>query len=84
LQKYPFKLKLKKKIKFLLFFLFKEIECPIPINIKNGVLTANDYHYSSVIQYKCDIGFQIRDGDYIRECQRNGEWSGKEPKCQSK
>ena len=58
------------------------VKCDKPVEILNGIIKANDYFYSSVIEYKCVPGYQIRDGDYLRECDLDGRWSGLQPKCE--
>jgi hypothetical protein len=61
---------------------FIEIDCGKPREIENGIINANGYYYSSVIEYKCISGYRIRNGDYLRECNLNGKWSGIEPNCE--
>lgn len=39
--------------------------------------------YNSAIEYHCIPNF-VRIGPYLRKCMENGEWSGDEPKCESK
>ena len=61
-----------------------EIDCSRPPDIENGIINANDYFYSSVIEYRCKAGYRIRNGDYLRECGLDGKWSGREPICERK
>ncbi len=58
------------------------IKCEKPEEIRNGMVKANDYSYLSVIEYKCVPGFQIRNGDYLRECDLSGQWTGFQPTCE--
>ena len=59
-----------------------EIDCGKPNDIENGLINANGYYYSNVIEYKCVTGYRIRNGDYLRECNSDGKWSGIEPTCE--
>ena len=51
-------------------------------NIENGRVDLSGTFVGAVANYSCDAGY-ILDGGRIRECQRNGEWSGSEPTCES-
>jgi CUB/sushi domain-containing protein len=35
-----------------------------------------------VIEYKCKSGYRVRNGDYLRECDLNGKWTGRKPSCE--
>lgn len=35
-----------------------------------------------MIEYKCKPGYRIRNGDYLRECDLNGKWTGRKPSCE--
>lgn len=65
-----------------IFNLSSEITCGQPDGIENGVIRASDYSYSSVIEYRCNLGYYLTNGDYLRECLITGEWSGKQPICE--
>ncbi|XP_045583570.2 sushi, von Willebrand factor type A, EGF and pentraxin domain-containing protein 1 isoform X3 [Procambarus clarkii] len=56
------------------------IACPIPINIRRGTITGNDYTYGATIHYKCDEGYELA-GVAHRICQVNKEWTDTEPFC---
>lgn len=58
------------------------VQCNKPDEISNGIIKANDFFYSSVIEYKCVPGYHIRNGDYLRECDLNGQWTGQPPTCE--
>lgn len=60
------------------------INCGQPEQIKNGLIRGTDHFYSSVVEYKCLIGFKITSGDYLRECGLNSKWSGTKPTCERK
>ncbi len=60
------------------------IKCEKPEEIENGIIKANDYFHSSVIEYKCVPGYYLRRGDYLRECDLNGNWTGTKPSCERK
>ncbi len=36
----------------------------------------------STASYTCDQGFFLTNGDSVRQCQPNGQWSGNEPTCE--
>jgi len=63
---------------------FQGINCGKPTAIENGFINGVGYHYSDVVEYLCYPGFHIWGGDYIRECNLTGKWSGIEPKCERK
>ena len=33
---------------------------------------------------KCELGWEVIEGDLIRICQSDGSWSGEDPVCQGK
>lgn len=60
------------------------VDCKHPGNIQNGrVIVMNGTTYNSAIEYHCVPNFE-RIGPYLRKCMDNGEWSGEEPRCESK
>jgi hypothetical protein len=65
-------------------FSIEEINCGQPGFIDNGELIAYDFTYSSVIEYRCNLGYRINSGHYLRECLITGQWSGDEPTCKRK
>ncbi|KAF2347040.1 Sushi/SCR/CCP domain, partial [Trinorchestia longiramus] len=58
----------------------RAIECPIPISIRNGEVLGDDIVYGSVLEYRCDEGYELV-GVERRTCQANKEWSDTEPFC---
>lgn len=47
---------------------------------ENGVVDFKQVTIGSTAVYRCNRGFNLV-GNAKRVCQRNGEWSGQEPKC---
>lgn len=43
----------------------------------------NGTTYNSAVEYHCVPQFE-RIGPYLRKCLENGQWSGDEPRCESK
>ncbi|XP_063877551.1 sushi, von Willebrand factor type A, EGF and pentraxin domain-containing protein 1-like isoform X4 [Scylla paramamosain] len=56
------------------------ISCPIPIKIRQGTVTGNDYSLGATILYECDEGYELF-GVASRTCQENKEWTDIEPYC---
>ncbi|XP_052259365.1 sushi, von Willebrand factor type A, EGF and pentraxin domain-containing protein 1-like [Dreissena polymorpha] len=52
------------------------------IDLEKGNVTGTDAHFGSIIEVKCDIGYDLR-GDSRLVCQADGQWSGN-PTCISK
>ncbi|XP_052236237.1 uncharacterized protein LOC127848005 isoform X4 [Dreissena polymorpha] len=52
------------------------------IDLQNGTVTGSETHFGSIIEVKCDIGYDLR-GDSRLVCQADGHWSGN-PTCISK
>uniref|UniRef100_A0A7M5WWI0 Uncharacterized protein n=1 Tax=Clytia hemisphaerica TaxID=252671 RepID=A0A7M5WWI0_9CNID len=60
--------------------------CMFPGLVANGgfkVIPSNAtvYVVDTIIQYYCDAGYEVTDGDQTRVCQENGTWSGEHPTC---
>ena len=51
---------------------------PAPMD---GAVRLTGTHFGDEVSYYCNPGF-ILQGDSVRECQANGEWSGAEPVCE--
>ena len=45
-----------------------------------GVVVTADSGLNAVAAYSCNEGYSL-DGDQMRTCQRNGEWTGAAPTC---
>eukprot|EP00118_Oscarella_pearsei_P016356 m.155183 g.155183 ORF g.155183 m.155183 type:complete len:2420 (+) comp38660_c0_seq5:905-8164(+) len=56
------------------------VPCPAPGEIVNGTKIGNGRHYGETIRFECIRGYR-REGSSSRDCQANGTWSGKQPKC---
>ncbi|KAJ7417533.1 hypothetical protein WISP_63915 [Willisornis vidua] len=58
----------------------KVIACNPPPQLMNGKIRGENYTYSSVVYYECDLGYQL-NGPTERKCQENQKWDGSEPIC---
>ena len=58
------------------------ITCQRLIDPRNGDVNLSGLKVGSKATYSCDRGFQLR-GNQVRKCQANGQWSGRNPFCQS-
>ncbi|XP_074643429.1 protein lev-9-like [Tubulanus polymorphus] len=54
--------------------------CGPPGDIEFGRRIGESDRYPARVTYFCDIGYSII-GKAFRQCQPNGKWSGKTPKC---
>lgn len=59
--------------------------CQRPGDIGQGSVTVNDQQYNAgaVATYSCNDGYQLM-GNSQRTCGENGDWSGSQPRCESK
>lgn len=66
-------------------FLFADVECGTPENIKNGryALATNATYYGAALHYECDENYQL-EGHARRLCLENGTWSSETPTCRGK
>ena len=64
---------------------FKEIFCPDPPEISNGLIydPQKTYVYQQSVKYKCTIGFTLigENSIYCTVKDDQGEWSGPPPEC---
>lgn len=56
------------------------ISCPIPISIRHGTITGDDFSFGASINYECDEGYELF-GVTSRTCQESKEWTDIEPYC---
>ena len=56
------------------------IDCGSLTDPSNGTVSVSATTYTSNATYTCDSGYTI-NGDSMRMCQADGEWSGSEPSC---
>ena len=49
----------------------------------NGDIELSGVHPGSNAAYSCEEGYTLV-GDDTRKCQRNGQWTGSAPICESK
>lgn len=57
-------------------------ECGVLQDPKNGIVKFAGTSVGSRATYTCNKGFTLM-GQSSRICQSNGEWSGREPTCES-
>lgn len=64
-----------------LYPLCKEVECPkLDQIIPDGYVRVYSYKPGGQAIYSCDQGFRL-EGHFSRNCQDDGNWSGKDPIC---
>jgi hypothetical protein len=70
---------------FWITFIIPAIDCKDPGTIDNGriIIMNETTTYNSAVEYHCIPTFQ-RIGPYLRKCMEDGNWSGEEPRCESK
>lgn len=64
-----------------IFTIVEQFELPMCGNLtdpENGMVEIDGSF--SVAIYSCDEGFELM-GPMVRNCQRDGNWSGSEPTC---
>ena len=61
-----------------------DITCPEPPSIANGSKTGGGTAVESVVHYTCNIGYTKLNGDEVRTCLENGQYTGISPVCGSK
>ena len=57
------------------------IVCTAPPAIENGHAIGGPYVYNSTIEYRCDEGQELADGDVSLTCMETRQWSGTAPRC---
>lgn len=55
-------------------------KCPKINSIKNGVLLAQGFNYSSTIEFTCNFGFELKGASNMT-CLASGMWSSASPQC---
>lgn len=68
---------------YVIYLYFAVVTCSFLKRPANGYLTSNSQECGRVVQYHCDVGYQLI-GQCSRRCQSDGTWSGNEPACQGK
>ena len=58
--------------------------CPILEDPVNGMVMQNGFLPGSLASYSCDEGFEVKGGDFMRQCQTSGQWSGEAAVCTGK
>jgi len=58
------------------------VQCSRPL-VENGLPLSNAtiYNYSKQITIECYKGYEIKDGAYIRTCQKDGTWGSQPMVC---
>lgn len=64
----------------LLFYFSSVVDCRTPPNIDNGFTEYSETVYNAELRYFCNPGFSL-NGNSIRKCLENGNWSGVPPQC---
>ena len=64
-------------------FVLSNTVCPAGLTAPtNGAVTVNGRRTGDTAVYSCEAGFEL-NGDMIRTCMSNSEWSGEAPSCMS-
>ena len=58
------------------------VNCGDPGTLNNGGRDLSGTTYRNTVVYFCDNGFTL-EGNSLRRCQKNGQWSGRIPECRS-
>ena len=57
------------------------MDCPELESPQNGTVTQEERIYPNEAEYSCDDGFEL-EGEAVRMCQIDGEWTGEAPICE--
>ena len=49
----------------------------------NGRVEVENSQYEGIASYVCNSGYEL-SGSAVRQCQRDGRWSGAPPQCTGK
>lgn len=63
--------------------LFKDVDCGMPEDISNGMVTVDSTVYDSNATYTCNSGY-VLVGLAVRVCEADGSWSNAAPACECK
>ena len=70
---------------FMLFFYPLGVNCGLPHEPKNGIISVEGTGKGAIATYSCKPGFVLEPGgDNMRVCSHFGNWTGSVPKCRSK
>ena len=58
-----------------------EITCSRPPTVPNSDMEMTDNYYLGEITYSCTTGNELKDGNLVRTCMLDGQWSGEAPDC---
>ncbi len=56
------------------------VVCPTLSDPHNGDIVITTTTVGSSVSYTCRRGYRL-DGQTVRECQSNGQWTGSDPVC---
>eukprot|EP00117_Sycon_ciliatum_P031397 scpid3721/ scgid0121/ Sushi, von Willebrand factor type A, EGF and pentraxin domain-containing protein 1; CCP module-containing protein 22; Polydom; Selectin-like osteoblast-derived protein; Serologically defined breast cancer antigen NY-BR-38 len=58
------------------------VQCPA-LSLPNGLLNpaSPSNSFGTSIRFSCTDGYRLTDGDTVRTCRGNGQWSGRLPRC---
>ena len=62
-------------------FPLQDVDCGMPEQINNGMVTFNSTVYASYATYTCDSGY-VLVGLEERVCEADGSWSNAAPACE--
>lgn len=63
------------------FLLLAAVDCGGLDSPTNGTVRVTGTRFGSTATYTCSPGYVLTNGNKIRECGGNGEWSGTAPSC---
>lgn len=64
----------------------ERIQCPV-LTLPNHAFFFSGHcerEAGSLCGIGCLIGYQLVEGDGVRECQNDGTWTGDQPRCEGK
>ena len=64
----------------------ERLQCPLLTLPKHGFIFSGhcEREPGSLCGLGCFSGYRLVQGDSLRECQKNGTWSGEQPTCEGK
>ena len=57
------------------------VNCGPPSDLGNATWTALNFIFTSVANYSCDIGFELKGGSNFKVCSCKGNWTGDNITC---
>ena len=68
---------------FHIFFLADSSKCEFLDAPTNGFVVIGGFQHGDNATYFCNTDYFLMNGDHVRQCMTNGQWSGNAPSCQS-